>query len=74
MVLFKSLTIETEGGDPIGGIAWQPLLIIVGSIAVFGLALPHAGHVRRAAAAVVIVSSRRRRIQLEGRARQRASS
>ena len=25
MVLFKALTIETEGGDPIGTIAWKPL-------------------------------------------------
>ena len=24
IVLFKSLTIETEGGDPIGDIAWRP--------------------------------------------------
>ena len=37
IVLFKSLTIETEGGDPIGSIAWKPLLIIVAAIVVFGL-------------------------------------
>lgn len=43
VVLFKSLTIETEGGDPIGDIAWKPLLVIVASIAVFGLALPRLG-------------------------------
>ena len=43
IVLFKSLTIETEGGDPIGAIAWKPLLIIVASIAVFGVALPRLG-------------------------------
>lgn len=42
-VLFKSLTIEVEGGDPIGHIAWRPLLVIVASIAVFGLALPRLG-------------------------------
>lgn len=42
-VLFKSLTIETEGGDPIGAIAWRPLLVIVASITVFGLALPRLG-------------------------------
>jgi drug/metabolite transporter (DMT)-like permease len=45
VVLFKSLTIETEGGDPIGKIAWRPLLVIVASIAVFGLALPRLGMV-----------------------------
>lgn len=43
IVLFKSLTIETEGGDPIGPIAWRPLLVIVGSIAVFGVLLPRMG-------------------------------
>ena len=36
IVLFKSLTIETEGGDPIGHIAWHPLTVIVVAIAVFG--------------------------------------
>jgi hypothetical protein len=36
IVLFKSLTIETEGGDPIGHIAWRPLIVIVLAIAVFG--------------------------------------
>ncbi|MET0332978.1 MAG: tripartite tricarboxylate transporter TctB family protein [Rhizobacter sp.] len=43
IVLFKSLTIETEGGDPIGKIAWRPLLVIVGSITLFGVLLPRAG-------------------------------
>ena len=36
VVLFKSLTIETEGGDPIGDIAWRPLIVIVVAITVFG--------------------------------------
>lgn len=43
IVLFKALTIETEGGEPIGAFAWKPLLMIVGSVAVFGWALPHLG-------------------------------
>ena len=43
IVLFKSLTIETEGGDPIGPIAWRPLLVTVASIAMFGFALPRLG-------------------------------
>jgi len=43
IVLFKSLTIETEGGDPVGSIAWRPLLVIIASIVVFGLALPRLG-------------------------------
>lgn len=43
MVLFKALTFEVEGGDKIGGWAWKPLLVIVGSVAGFGWALPHLG-------------------------------
>ena len=42
-VAFKALTVEVEGGDPIGRIAWRPLLIIVGSVAFFGWTLPHLG-------------------------------
>ena len=34
LVLFKALTLESEGGDPIGDIAWRPLLIIVAAVAV----------------------------------------
>jgi len=43
MVLFKSLTIEVEGGDPIGRWAWKPLLIVVAAVGIFGWALPHLG-------------------------------
>jgi Tripartite tricarboxylate transporter TctB family len=43
VVLFKSLTIETEDGQPVGQIAWRPLLVITASIVVFGLALPRLG-------------------------------
>ena len=43
MVLFKSLTLEVEGGDPIGAWAWKPLLVINGAVAIFGWALPHLG-------------------------------
>jgi len=42
-VLFKALTIEVEGGDPIGHVAWKPLLVIVGAVASFGWVLPHLG-------------------------------
>ena len=44
-VLFKALTIEVEGGDLIGHIAWKPLLVIAGAVAVFGIALPRLGMV-----------------------------
>jgi hypothetical protein len=43
LVLFKALTLESENGDPVGAIAWRPLLIIIAAIIVFGLALPRLG-------------------------------
>jgi hypothetical protein len=43
LVLFKALTIETDGGDPIGAVAWRPLLLIIGAVALFGLMLPTLG-------------------------------
>lgn len=42
-VLFKALTIETEDGEPIGHIAWKPLVVIAGSVALFGVLLPRLG-------------------------------
>ena len=43
LVLFKSLMLETEGGDPIGPIAWRPLLAVMASVSAFGYALPRLG-------------------------------
>jgi Tripartite tricarboxylate transporter TctB family len=43
IVLFKALTIETEGGDPIGKVGWKPLILIVASVVMFGFALPKLG-------------------------------
>jgi hypothetical protein len=43
IVTFKALTIESHNGDPIGAIAWRPLIIILGAVAVFGFALPRLG-------------------------------
>ena len=43
MVLFASITVETEDGEPIGAIAWKPLIIIVASVVRFGLILPRLG-------------------------------
>jgi hypothetical protein len=45
VVLFKSLTVETEGGDPVGAIPWRPLVLITLSVALFGMALPQLGMV-----------------------------
>lgn len=43
LVTFKALTIESHGGDRIGAIAWRPLVIILGSVLLFGFLLPRAG-------------------------------
>ena len=43
LILFKSLVIEVEGGDRIGGVAFKPLAIVVGSVVLFGLLLPRLG-------------------------------
>jgi hypothetical protein len=43
VVLFKALTIETEGGDPVGAIPWRPLILITLSVVLFGFALPTLG-------------------------------
>lgn len=43
VVLFKSLTIETSDGEPIGAWSWKPLIMMVLSIALFGWALPRLG-------------------------------
>lgn len=42
-VWFASITVETEDGDRIGAIAWKPLLIITGAVAMFGFILPRLG-------------------------------
>lgn len=56
IVLFKSLTIETENGDPIGALAWRPLIVIVAAIAVFGFALPILGMFATIPLLIVMVS------------------
>lgn len=43
MVLFGSLTVETEDGDKVGAFAWKPLIIIVVSVLLFGVLLPRLG-------------------------------
>ncbi len=42
-ILFKSLTVEVEGGDKIGAWAWKPLGMITLTTAIFGWTLPHIG-------------------------------
>ena len=38
-VTFQALVVETEDGEKIGGIAWKPLLFIIGANLVFGVLL-----------------------------------
>jgi hypothetical protein len=42
-ILFESLAVETEDGEPIGPWAWKPLIIITFSVALFGFILPRVG-------------------------------
>ena len=55
-VLFKSLTIESEGGDPIGSFAWRPLGAIVAAVAVFGALIEPVGLVATVPVLVVVSS------------------
>jgi hypothetical protein len=56
VVIFTSLTIEVEGGDPIGDIAWRPLLVIVGAIVLFGALLPRLGMILTTPILIIAVS------------------
>ncbi len=64
LVLFKALTLESEGGDPIGDIAWRPLLIIILAIVVFGLALPRLGMAITLPITILLASLAGREFQL----------
>lgn len=37
--VFEALVVETEDGEPIGKIAWKPLVFIIGSNVLFGIVL-----------------------------------
>lgn len=54
--LFEALTIETEDGEPVGAFAWKPLGFIVGTVAVFGWALPHLGMITALPILVIIAA------------------
>ncbi len=57
VVLFKSLTVETDDGEPIGAWSWRPLLVIVGSLVLFGLGLPRLGLLITLPLLVILVST-----------------
>ena len=56
IVLFEALTIETEDGEPIGQIAWRPLLVVVLAITVFAILLPRMGMFITIPILIIIVS------------------
>jgi drug/metabolite transporter (DMT)-like permease len=56
IVLFKALTIETEAGDPVGTIAWRPLVVIVGAIVLFGFTIDRLG-LMLAVPLLIVISS-----------------
>jgi hypothetical protein len=56
VILLKALTVKTQDGDPVGAIAWRPLVLIVASVAVFGLLLPRLGMVLSLPILVLIAS------------------
>ncbi len=42
-IFVKALLAGSRDGDPVGAVAWKPLAIIVGAVALFGLLLPRLG-------------------------------
>ena len=56
VILFESLTIETEDGERVGSIAWRPLLVIVAAIAIFGAMLEPLGLFLSIPVLIVVVS------------------
>lgn len=56
LVTFKSLTIETPGGDPVGAFAWRPLVVVIVAILTFGILLEPAGLLVTVPLVVIIVS------------------
>jgi hypothetical protein len=56
IVLFKSLTFESEGGDAIGAFAWRPLIVIVAAVAGFGALLEPFGLAATIPLLVVVAS------------------
>ena len=56
VVIFTSLTLEVEGGDPVGDIAWRPLLVVVAAIVLFAVALPRLGLIATTPLLIIVVS------------------
>lgn len=55
-VLFKALAVETADGEPIGAWAFRPLIIVMGSVGLFGFTLPLLGMAVALPILIVMVS------------------
>ena len=53
---FTSITVETEDGEPIGAVAWKPLIIITASVVMFGFILPRLGMILSLPLLIVVAS------------------
>ena len=56
LVLLKSIVSDTADGEPIGAIAWRPLIAIVAALIVFGFCLPRLGLLLTLPLLVVVAS------------------
>lgn len=43
LITIKAVVTVTPDGEPVGRIAWRPLLVVPGSLALFAFLLPHVG-------------------------------
>ena len=74
IVIFSSLTVETVDGEPIGAIAWKPLVLIIAANLVFGvllgglpsIGLPAMGLIIAIFALTVIASAAGQHFSLKG--------
>ena len=55
-ILFESLVIETDDGEPIGAWAWKPMLLITVSVVIFGFILPRLGMILSLPILIVVAS------------------
>ena len=56
LILFEALSIETEDGEPVGRIAWRPMIVIFLTIMVFGALLPRLGMILTIPILIVMTS------------------
>jgi len=55
-ILFESLVVETDDGEPIGAWAWKPMFYITVSVLVFGYILPRLGMILSLPILIIIAS------------------